>query len=248
MPLKDIIVSAAVAIPRILIYGTSGIGKTTWASTMPNPIFFCIEKGLGKLKDIQFWNIESYQDLIDKLNELLNNDHDRKTLVIDSLDWAEKLVHKQVCKENGYKTIDWQQYGQKWKEVMVKVEEVIVLLERLRDEKKMIICLIAHSEVTKFEALQVDSFNKFDLKLLGKEAAARFTEWVDCIFFANYKLGTVKTKGDKGQTVTKTVDTGRALFTTETPMWKAKNRYDLPSELPLDSWQTVREEMVKDAN
>jgi hypothetical protein len=43
---------------------------------------------------------------------------------------------------------------------------------------------------------------------------------------------------------TKTIAGDRKIFTEQAPGYLAKNRYGLPSEMPMD-WQAIREEMIK---
>ena len=43
---------------------------------------------------------------------------------------------------------------------------------------------------------------------------------------------------------TKTVSGDRIIYTNEEPAFLAKNRYNLPDEIPMD-WKIIREEMLK---
>ena len=62
--------------------------------------------------------------------------------------------------------------------------------------------------------------------------------------FSNYKIGTVQVKGKGGGMTTKTVAGDRTIFTAQAPGYLAKNRYGLPSEMPMD-WKAIREEMIE---
>ena len=68
-------------------------------------------------------------------------------------------------------------------------------------------------------------------------------EHSDARFLAAKKLGTIKVQGKSGMT-TKTVSGDRIIYTNNDPAFLAKNRYNLPNELPMD-WNTIREEMLK---
>ena len=81
---------------RILIYGVQGIGKTTLAANMPNPVFLASEDGLGGLVDIPHWDIESHQDVIDGIKTLITEEHDFKTVVLDTVSALEVVLHEQL--------------------------------------------------------------------------------------------------------------------------------------------------------
>jgi replication-associated recombination protein RarA len=50
MSLADIRSKGKQKPPRIILYGGAGIGKTTFASKMPNPIFILTEDGMGTIE------------------------------------------------------------------------------------------------------------------------------------------------------------------------------------------------------
>jgi hypothetical protein len=59
------------------------------------------------------------------------------------------------------------------------------------------------------------------------------------VLFANYKMFTTATDVGFNKKVTRGVSTGeRVMYTSERPAYLAKNRYNLPHELPL-SWAAL---------
>lgn len=243
MSLKNILESTKLKSPKFILYGPAGIGKTTFGASLPAPILVPTEDGLGKINVKHFPVAKTFDELIGNLKSLLDEEHEFKSVILDSLDWAEQLWEQKTCDVLGFKTIEAAGYGRGYKEAVKFVDVIIDILGRLRDEKNMVICLIAHAEIKRFEAVTVDPYDRYQIKL-NKRACARFMESVDAIFFANYKLGTVKTQGNKGQTHTKTVQGDRVLFTEERPEFVAKNRYALPAEMEMN-WEAVREEIIK---
>ena len=149
-----------------------------------------------------------------------------------------------MCEDFGFKSVEQAGYGRGYKECLAYVNKIIALLDKLRDEKSMVVCLIGHAEIKRFEAVQVDPYDRYQIKL-NKGAAHRFMEAVDAIFFVNYSLGTVKTQGAKGQQITKTIQGQRKLFTEERPEFIAKNRYGMIPEIEDFTWDAVRSEIVK---
>ena len=102
--LKDIISGQSFSPPVVLLYGPPGVGKTTFAGNAPAPIFIQTEDGAGVVGADRFPLAESYDAVEQQLGTLVKEDHDFKTLVIDSLDWLESLVWAKVCEVQGLKS------------------------------------------------------------------------------------------------------------------------------------------------
>src|SRR6516162_3552679 len=83
--------------PRLLLYGTPGIGKSTFGSQSPKPIFVPTEDGLDQIDAAKFPLAANYEDVTAALNELRTQPHDYESVVLDSLDWLERLIWDRVC-------------------------------------------------------------------------------------------------------------------------------------------------------
>ena len=83
--------------PRIITYGVEGVGKSTFASESLRPIFIQTEDGLGQIECDKFPLAGSFEEVHRALGELHTEDHDFETVVIDSLDWLERLIWDAVC-------------------------------------------------------------------------------------------------------------------------------------------------------
>ena len=79
--------------PRTLIYGEHKLGKSTFASQAPAPIFIQTEDGLDAIDAKAFPLCKKWGDILEAVATLYQEQHEFKTLVIDSMDWAEKLAH-----------------------------------------------------------------------------------------------------------------------------------------------------------
>ena len=77
---------------RIVLYGTHGIGKSTWGSMAPKPIFIQTEDGLGEIACDKFPLARRFDDVMQALSELYTEEHSYRTVVVDSLDWLERLI------------------------------------------------------------------------------------------------------------------------------------------------------------
>jgi hypothetical protein len=220
----------------VLIYGPDGVGKSTFAASAPNPVFFGAESGTNEL-DVTRVQIKSFKDLTEGLDELCTQPHNFKTLVLDTLDWVEKLVVKQVfdtVKLPNGKTADGVEdygYGKGRVYTFEAWQSLIPRLDAVRDHGLNIL-LLAHSMVKKFEDPQTpQGYDRFSLKLQDgakTDVAALVREYVDFVGFVNYRTETSSEDTRRGFGGSE-----RSLFTERRPAFDAKNRFGLPSELPF---------------
>ena len=235
--LKSIKKNTAIAAPRIMVYGVEGIGKSTFAAASPNPIYILTEDGLGLLKVDHFPIATSFKDVMDAIGVLYSDKHDFKTVVIDSLDWLEAIIQRET--EQNYEAKDLA-YGKGAVIAAERWREILDGLNALRNDKGMIVILIAHTAIKRFDSPEVEPYDRYQPKLQERSNAV-CREWVDALMFANYK--TIVKKDDVGfnQTNNRGISTGeRMLFTSERPAYMAKNRYNLPDSIPL-SWDAFAE-------
>ena len=220
--------------PRIVIYGPSGIGKTTFGSSAPDPIFIITEDGLGDIDVPHFPLASSYDDVMDALKSLLGDDHEFKTVVLDSADWLEPLVWEKTCARLHVASIEEPGYGRGYVEASTEWKDLLDILTRLRDEKDMIVIMIAHGAVIKIEDPIHPAYDQNGLKL-HKRAAAKVEEYADILGFCALKTLVKTEKEGFNQIRNRAIDTGeRVMYLTPSAGFKAKNRYRLPPSIPLD--------------
>lgn len=218
----------------ILIYGVDGCGKSTFGSQAPNPIFLGSEDGSNQLEVARFPAPKSWGEIEKCVDALLKEKHDYKTLVIDSADWIEPILHNDICARYNVKSIELAAggYGKGYGESLVEWQKHCRNLARLRDEKGMHIIIIAHSEVVKFTDPSTQTeYDRYGLKLY-KKSSALLREFADCVLFANFEIFTKK----EGQKNLHFGNGDRVIYTERRPGFDAKNRFGLPFQLPL-SWQ-----------
>lgn len=220
--------------PRIVLYGVHGIGKSTFGAQAPKPVFIQTEEGLDAVSATAFPVCKSFEDILECIGVLANEDHEFETVVIDSADWAEQLIHKRVAEDNNTKTIDAIGYGRGYKAAVDYWRQALDGLDHLRNEKNMQVILLAHSQVKRFDDPLSDPYDRYQLDLHHGSASV-IAEWCDILMFANQQYSTVKADVGFNQKVTRAVGTGnRVLYTQERPGWQAKSRWPLPDTLPLD--------------
>lgn len=220
--------------PRIVLYGTAGIGKTTFAAGAEAPVFIPTEEGLDAVDAQAFPQCKTFEEVIDAIAALICEEHDYKTVVLDSADWTERLVHARVAADNNVATIDAIGYGKGYKAAVDYWGQILDCLDVLRNEKGMQVIMLAHSMIKRFDDPLSDPYDRYQLDLHSAVGSV-VTEWCDLLLFANQRYSTVKAEVGFNQKVTRAVGNGdRVIYTQERPGWHAKSRWGLPDVLPLD--------------
>lgn len=222
--------------PRILIYAVPKFGKSTFASMAPDPIFIQTEEGLDFIDCPRFPLATSFEDVLKYLGELAEEDHDYKTVVVDSLDWLEPLIWASVCKEDGVKNIEdvGKGYGKGYAKALDLWQQFIDCLNYLRAHKNMMVINIAHSEVKRFDDPTTESYDRYVVKL-HKTAMGKITEYHDIILFGGFDFYTKKKDVGFNKEVTRAIGDGaRVLYTEQRPSFIAGNKVGLPPEIPFD--------------
>lgn len=217
--------------PRIVLNGSAGIGKTTFAAGAPSPLFLCVEDGLGKL-DVPHLSISSFTEVMAVLIELLESESEYKTLVIDTLDKMELLLQDDIARENGKTHIQEIPFHKGYDLALGKYEGFLSLLNKLREEKGICIILICHSVIARVSRPDQDDYDTYTLDL-HKKIAAVTKDWADIGLFVQEKIF-LKKVGEGFKERAQAKSTGeRVLCTEERPAFWAKNRFDLPPEIPF---------------
>ncbi len=218
--------------PRIGICGTGGVGKSTLGAATPKPIFLPTEDGTQGMDVDAFPVATSFDEVLANLAALLNDEHPFETIVIDAIDGVERLIWQKVARANGKPTITDIPYAKGYDYALDEWRALLDALKALRDRKGMVVILIAHADIKRFDNPMTDSYDRYIGRLHGKAFNMIF-EWTDAWLFATQKVFT-KTKDAGFKERTQGVGTGeRVLYTEERPGWVAKNRYALPPEMPL---------------
>ena len=230
--------------PRLLIYGTEGIGKSTTAAQALRPIFITTEDGLDQIDCNSFPLARRFDEVMSAISVLYSEEHDYQSVVIDSLDWLERLIWDDVCREYGVKSIEKVDggYAKGYTHALTQWREVLDGLDALRNQRGMAVILLAHTKIEKFEDPESVAYDRYSPRL-HKHAAAMITEWCDAVLFATRKFRTESEDAGFNRKRAIAVALGsdggeRILRTVGGPSCIAKNRYSLPSELPL-SWQAL---------
>jgi hypothetical protein len=212
----------------VLLYGTEGIGKSSFAADAPNPIFLDPDNGTGELDVARFPVPGNWADVLEALDTLANEKHEHKTFVTDTLDTLESIMHREVCRVGGKKGIEDFGYGKGFTAALDLGKLYLQKLDALR-ARGMHIITLGQATVKTFQNPAGDDYDRYRMAIHEK-LYALFKAWHTAVLFANYQTYMVE-KGGKVQALG---DGSRMLYTEHRPAWDAKNRYGLPAELPLN--------------
>lgn len=219
--------------PRVVIHGTPGVGKTTFAACAPEPIFIQCEDGLGQLDVDAFPLAATWDNVMAAFGSLYTEPHEYKTLVVDSLSALEELIWQQVAKAANKGNIEDLGYGKGYIIALDYWKQFWDGINALRD-KGMMPVLIAHSNIKRYDSPEVEPYDRYQIKL-HERAFQLVYERADVIGFANYETNVTKAEVGFNQKVARGIGTGRRLLhLNEKPAYIAKNRYSLPDSIPLD--------------
>lgn len=219
---------------NIIMYGHPGVGKSTWAKNSPEPIFIGAEE-IDDLDVDRGKRAETWLEFEGQVASLIQTMSSGRTLVIDTLDSVEKLLHRHILSQDTKSAGSMAQahggYGRAYERAESEFLKLRQSLQQLRDRGVAII-LLAHSHKT----LAIDTvlglqYDTHEMSL-HKKAQSVFVDWASAVLFAtsvNYR-----SDDDNSDKVFAIGQGERVVLTEKRPGFLAKNRYNLPYEMPLD--------------
>lgn len=220
---------------KVVVYGPEGIGKSTFASRFPEPLFIDTEGSTKELDVARTPTPTSWTMLKEQIRYVIDHPDICKTLVVDTIDWAEQMCVEDICASHQKKGIEDFGYGNGYVYVREEFGRFLNLLGEVVG-KGVHVVLTAHAQMRKFEQPdELGSYDRWEMKL-GKKTSSQTSplvkEWADMLLFANYKTHAVAV--DKDGKKHKAQGGRRVMYTQHHPCWDAKNRYGLPEEADFD--------------
>ena len=213
---------------RAVIYGPEGIGKSTFASEFPEPIFIDTE-GSTERMEVDRIPVSNWVDLVNTIDEIIREDHHYQTLVIDTADEAERFAIISICHGSHKNSIADFGFGAGYTMLAELYKDLINRLDYLRSKKHMNIVFTAHSQVKMYQEPGAESYDRYELKL-EKKTSPLLKEWCDLLMFCNYDTRVFKSTGKKNQAT----DKGRVMYVNHSPYQDAKNRFGLVDGTPFE--------------
>lgn len=234
---------------RVILHALQKWGKTSFAAQAPKPIFLmtrgedglCTLMDAGQLPPVQHFPelFESWPDLKCALHELNTRPHDFKTVVLDTLNGAERLCYEYMVET----TCDgsWEKFDAYGRGPKLAVAEIILftqLLDNLRAKGMSILCL-CHSQVKTFRNPEGTDYDRWE-PVLEKQTWGHCDRWADMILFGNFETF-AETKDARATKAKAKGGQQRILCCERTAAYDAGNRHGLPPEIecgdgPEEAW------------
>jgi hypothetical protein len=230
--LKSLKTTSSVSPPRLLVHGPQGMGKTSLSAEFPNPIIIQPEDGTPKDMAITtFGEINNFDQVMDAIKTLYTDEHQFKTLIIDTMDRLEPMVWDKTCENNKWKSIEDPGYGKGYVAADELWRKLITGCNMLRQKHGMTIIYIAHSNIERFDDPTSAPYNRYDIRL-HKRASAMLQDEVDAILFINQDLTVKATDVGFKKEVRRAEGGGvRWINCAPNPAFTAKNRFGMPDRL-----------------
>ena len=218
----------------VTICGDSGTGKTSLAATFPNPIFIRAEDGMQAIpagtRPDAFPKLEDSDALWAQLNALAKEEHDYRTLVVDSVTALERMFVENVIASDPKRPRGIQQalggYGAGRDAVHAMHARLRRAAGFLADRRGMHTVFIAHADTARVEPPDDDAYTRYTLRLHDKSMPP-YVDDVDVVGFLKLETFT-QGEGDRKKAIS---DGTRILVTYATAASVSKNRYGITEPL-----------------
>jgi len=182
-------------IPRLLIWGEPGVGKSTFASKFPKPVFLQAESRTNHL-DIHRVELSSWTECLMAMSEIVSSEY--KTCVIDTLGSLEQLLLRHIEKEAG--VADYMNIGggfYKFRSpMMTEWRKFIKAANKIIDKGKNFI-ILSHCTVKQITLPGVEPFDKFVLATADNKTSDFILSKMDLVGEAHFHLTVKKNSANK---------------------------------------------------
>lgn len=222
----------------VTILGDAGMGKTSLAASFPNPIFIRAEDGLQAIpletRPDALPLLSGADDLWEQLQALITEEHNYKTLVIDSVTALERMFIQYVIDSDPKKPKSINQamggYGAGLSAVATMHQRVRKAAGILNERKGMHIVFIAHAETETVELPDQDAYTRYSLRL-SKKSVAPYVDDTDVVGFIRLRTFTMG-DGERKKAIS---DGTRELVCHATASNVSKNRYGIVEPLEVSN-------------
>lgn len=217
------------------LFGEGGMGKTTLAAMFPKPVFIRTEDGTTSLAGNEgvslFPLAKSSKDVLDAIEALATQEHDFKTMVLDSVTQLATLIeHEIVEADPKAKSINQAGggYGAGYSTAAEKHRTIREWAGALAYERGMNVVFIGHADTETLDLPDMDAFGRYTVRL-HKKSLPHYTDNADAVCMIRLK-SFVRGDGDKKRAIS----TGeREIICYPQASSVTKNRFDITQPLPF---------------
>lgn len=220
----------------VTICGDSGMGKTSLAATFPKPIVIRGEDGLQAIPNEKrpdaFPLLTKADDLWEQLTALLSEEHQYKTVIVDSVTALERLFMQHVIDSDPKKPRSINQalggYGAGLSAVAAMHQRVRKACGLLNERKGMHVVFVAHADTETIELPDQDPYTRYSLRL-GKKSMAPYVDDSDIVGFLRLETFTTG-DGERKKAIS---DGTREIITYATAASVSKNRFGVTEPIKV---------------
>jgi len=223
--------------PRVVIYGPQGVGKSTFGSESPKPIFVCTEDGVDNIPVDQMPRPATWNDLLANVRRVAEGKHEYKTLVLDTLNGAVDLAVQHICAtqysgqmvakrgDGGFRA-----WGQGFDSTSDEQRNLLIPFDQCR-KRGMGVIVLAHAGIQNVRNPISGDYSKCAPDI-HRAIWARWSAWADIIGHADYDYAVVS-DGRHGKAVGSSI---RKVVFAGSAAEDAKCRvgYELPDQMELN--------------
>lgn len=237
--------AAIITAPNIVLYGTGGRGKSSTASLFPHSIFLDTDHSIDafsitKTPKLLGWEASKEENkhlgLKYWLDFLINEKHEFKSVILDTLDATEIYFKKQIM--NDYTTEKYTpishvddnvkalNFGKGGEILADRIrEEILKRLSILSKKKGMIVVVLAHQGKRSVKLPHSEDYQQ-TAPLLEKQVTSALESWADIIGLLDVRLSI----SEDGKAIT---SKDSYVFTEKKESYVAKQRegYQIPDVL-----------------
>lgn len=189
----------------ILIHGVAGCGKSTFASKFDDPLFIDTDNRTAHLP-VKRIVPTGWDDIIEIFRHVARGELACKTVVVDTIDHAELMLHASICAEQGVTTIEEVSggYGKGLVHALTYWRKFGSAMDAVR-ARGVNVVLLAHSADKTHKNVTGEDYGRVEIKL-DKRASGFLRERVDAVGYASFDTVIVtseKTKRTRAKTTGK---------------------------------------------
>lgn len=217
--------------PIVTVYGGAKLGKTTLASEFPSPLYVRTGEGERQSAGVPMKSFkgvpDSFGDIILQADWMLEEEHDRRTFVLDALDGLELLIRAEACARNGWANIEDPGFGKGYAAELAIWHEFVKKMLALKKAGYYVV-LISHMKSKTVPGVTTDSYPRY-VPNLRDDASGAVCDASDLIGFLHQRVTIKKEEVGFKKTNTRGDGSGEILIAVqERPGFIAGNRYQIP--------------------
>lgn len=221
--------------PICLFYAGDGDCKTSLASEFPSPIYLRTdgEEPPSDVPEMPTADITCWDDIESVIGQLLEEEHEFKTVIVDTIDGIAPFVEAVTAQRIGAASVNDNSkgspaaFGNGYKESEVEWGHFMAGCEAL-SRAGMNVVLLGHREIRNFKSPTTDPYDMYDVAL-NKRAAPVVRARCDVVAFMNRRV-TLKEKEVSRNSKVTHAEGGKEIqiLTVGGAGFHAKNRFGMP--------------------